>query len=53
MPTETALRSLGLCICGQEYVEESPWQQTIYKPVSEQIKTVQKAPEEMPKKERK
>lgn len=53
IPTETALRSLGICICGQEYVEESPWQQTVYKPVTEQIKTVQKAPEEMPKKERK
>ena len=53
IPTETALRSLGICICGQEYVEESPWQQTVYKPVTEQIKTVQKAPEEMPTKERK
>lgn len=53
IPTETALRSLGICICGQEYVAESPWQQTVYKPVTEQIKTVQKAPEAMPKKERK
>ena len=53
IPTETALRSLGICICGQEYVEESPWQQTVYKPVTEQIKVVQKAPEEMPAKERK
>lgn len=53
MPTETALRSLGICICGQEYVEESPWQQTVYKPVTEQIKIVQQAPEEMPTKERK
>ena len=53
IPTETALRSLGICICGQEYVEESPWQQTVYKPVTEQIKVIQKAPEEMPVKERK
>ena len=53
IPTETALRSLGICICGQEYVEESPWQQTIYKPVTEQIKVVQKAPEKMAPKERK
>lgn len=53
IPTETALRSLGICICGQEYVAESPWQQTVYKPITEQIKTVQKAPEEMPVEERK
>lgn len=53
VPTETALRSLGISICGHEYVEESPWQQTVYKPVTEQIKQVQKAPEEMKAKERK
>ena len=53
IPTETALRSLGICICGQEYIEESPWQQTIYKPVTEQIKVVQKAPEKMAPKDRK
>ena len=53
IPTETALRSLGICICGQEYVEESPWQQTIYKPVTEQIKVVQQAPEKMAPKDRK
>ncbi|MBP5215607.1 MAG: hypothetical protein J6039_03510 [Alphaproteobacteria bacterium] len=44
IPTETALRSLGISICGHEYVEESPWQQTVYKPVTEQIKVVQEAP---------
>lgn len=53
VPTETALRSLGISICGHEYVEESPWQQTVYKPVTEQIKQVQKAPEVMKPKDRK
>lgn len=53
IPTETALRSLGISICGHEYVEESPWQQTVYKPVTEQIKKIQKAPEAMKPEERK
>lgn len=53
IPTETALRSLGICICGHEYVEESPWQQTVYMPVTEQIKVVQEAPEVMKPKDRK
>lgn len=53
IPTETALRSLGISICGHEYTEESPWQQTIYKPVTSQIKNVQKAPEAMKEKDRK
>lgn len=53
VPTETALRSLGISICGHEYVEESPWQQTVYKPVTEQIKQEQKAPEVMKAKDRK
>jgi rubredoxin len=53
IPTETALRSLGINICGHEYVEESPWQQTVYKPVTQQIKQVQKAPEAMAPKDRK
>ena len=53
VPTETALRSLGISICGQEYVEESPWQQTIYKPVTQQIQIIQQAPEVMPVEERK
>lgn len=53
IPTETALRSLGISICGHEYTEESPWQQTIYRPVTSQIKNVQKAPEVMKEKDRK
>lgn len=53
VPTEIALRSLGISICGHEYVEESPWQQTVYKPVTEQIETVQQAPEAMKVKDRK
>ncbi|MBQ8481485.1 MAG: hypothetical protein IJ532_03010 [Alphaproteobacteria bacterium] len=53
VPTEIALRSLGISICGHEYIEESPWQQTIYKPVTEQIEIIQQAPEEMSVKDRK
>ena len=53
VPTETALRSLGISICNHEYVEESPWQQTIYKPVTQQIQVSPKAPEIMPVIERK
>ena len=53
VPTEIALRSLGISICGHEYVEESPWQQTVYKPVTEQIQVVQQAPEAMKPKDRK
>lgn len=53
VPTETALRSLGISICNHEYVEESPWQQTIYKPVTQQIQIIQQAPEVMPVQERK
>lgn len=53
VPTEIALRSLGISICGHEYVEESPWQQTVYKPVTEQIQVVQQAPEVMEVKDRK
>lgn len=53
VPTEIALRSLGISICGHEYVEESPWQQTVYKPVTEQIEVIQQAPEVMEVKERK
>ena len=53
VPTETALRSLGISICGQEYVAESPWQQTIYKPVSEQIQIVPQTPEVMKPQDRK
>ncbi len=53
IPTETALRSLGISICGHEYVEESPWQQTVYKPITEQIQVVQQQPEVMKPKDRK
>lgn len=35
IPTETALRSLGLSICGKAYTEKSPWQK--YKPLTEAI----------------
>ena len=53
LPTETALRSLGLTICDYVYEAPSPWQQTVYKPVTQAIETVQKAPEEMKKEMRK
>ena len=53
VPTETALRSLGISICGHEYVKESPWQQTIYKPVTQQITVIPQAPEVMAPQERK
>ncbi len=54
LPTETALRSLGLSICEKLYEKKSPWQQTVYKPVTELIlKSAPKAPEAMVKEERK
>ncbi|MBQ2811393.1 MAG: hypothetical protein IJF12_04400 [Alphaproteobacteria bacterium] len=54
LPTETALRSLGLSICEKLYEKVSPWQQTVYKPVTELIlKSEPKAPEEMTVEERK
>lgn len=53
IPTEIALRSLGISICGHEYVEESPWAQTVYKPVTQMIKQEQKAPEVLAPEERK
>ena len=53
IPTEIALRSLGISICGHEYVEESPWTQTVYKPVTQMIKQEQKAPEVLAPEERK
>ena len=53
IPTETALRSLGISICGHEYVEESPWQQTVYRPITQQIQVIQEAPEVMLIEERK
>lgn len=35
IPTETALRSLGLSICGKPFTGKSPWQK--YKPLTEAI----------------
>jgi len=54
LPTETALRSLGLTICDCVWEKPSPFQQTVYKPVTEMIvKAAPKAPEELKKEERK
>lgn len=53
IPTETALRSLGLSICEKLYDKKSPWQKTVYKPVTEKIKQETKAPEAMAKGSRK
>ncbi len=38
VPTETALRSVGLSICEKKYEDKSPWEKTVYKPVTEKIK---------------
>jgi len=53
LPTETALRSLGLTICDCVWEKPSKFEQTVYKPVTQLIHTVQKTPEEMKKAERK
>lgn len=54
LPTETALRSVGLSICEKLYEKNSPWQQTVYKPVTEIIlKSAPKAPEVLKAEERK
>lgn len=53
IPTETALRSLGLTICEKLYDKKSPWEKTVYKPVTEKVKQETKAPEAMPKGSRK
>jgi len=53
LPTETTLRSLGLTICGYVYEEPSPWQQTVYHPVTELIKVTPVDPGEMKVEERK
>lgn len=53
IPTETALRSVGLSICEKLYDKKSPWEKTVYKPVTEKIKQETKVPEAMPKKNRK
>lgn len=54
LPTETALRSLGLTICDYIYEKPSPFRQTVYKPVTELIlNSTPKAPEILKKEERK
>ena len=47
IPTETALRSVGLTICEKIYEKKSPWEKTVYKPVTEKVKVETKAPEVM------
>lgn len=47
IPTETAIRSVGLSICEKIYEKKSPWQKTVYKPVTEKVKVETKAPEAM------
>jgi len=54
IPTETALRGVGLSICQKVYKTPSPWKTKVYKPISAAIeKPVSKAPEAMAKKDRK
>ncbi len=54
LPTETALRSIGLSICDKLYEKPSPWRQTVYKPVTEKIlSSAPKAPEVLAPEERK
>lgn len=53
IPTETALRSVGLSICEKLYEKKSPWEKTVYKPVTEKVKQEAKAPEAMSEKNRK
>ena len=53
IPTETALRSVGLSICEKLYDKKSPWQKTVYKPVTEKVKEETKGPEAMPEADRK
>ena len=47
IPTETAIRSVGLSICEKVYEKKSPWEKTVYKPVTEKVKVETKAPEVM------
>ena len=47
IPTETAIRSVGLSICEKVYEKKSPWEKTVYKPVTEKVKAETKAPEAM------
>ena len=45
IPTETALRSLGVTVCEKIYEKKSPWEKTVYKPVTEKVKQETVAPE--------
>ncbi|MBQ8750072.1 MAG: hypothetical protein IJZ30_00340 [Alphaproteobacteria bacterium] len=47
IPTETAIRSVGLSICEKVYEKKSPWEKTVYKPITEKVKVETKAPEVM------
>ena len=53
IPTETALRSVGLSICEKLYDKKSPWEKTVYKPVTEKVKQETVAPEVVAKELRK
>ncbi len=55
LPTETALRSVGLSICEKLYEKRSPWEKAVVaKPVTEKIITAKpKAPEALAVKDRK
>ena len=53
IPTETALRSVGLSICEKLYEKKSPWEKTVYKPVTEKVKQETVAPEVVAKEFRK
>lgn len=53
IPTETALRSVGLSICEKTYEKKSPWEKTIYKSVTDKVKQETTAPEAMAKGSRK
>ncbi len=47
IPTETAIRSVGLSICEKVYEKKSPWEKTVYKPVTEKVKVETVVPEAM------
>lgn len=54
LPTETALRSVGLSICEKLYEKPSPWQQSVSKKITVKIMdSAPVAPEALPVEERK
>lgn len=53
IPTETALRSVGLSICEKLYEKKSPWEKPVFKPVTEKVKQETVAPEVVAKEFRK